>query len=190
MSDAPTLEELLVRHRDVLVRYLQRRGSGLLRFEGAEDLAQAVHMKAVNARERFEYRGEQAFIGWICTLGRQHIADRNAYWKAQKRNAGPMLRITYSAPDTMGGGPGIAPAAEQRGPTTFAGVREQVELAARAIATLPSRDAQIVGLIRQGADVDAVAEALGVSYAAAQRARLRAIERFRKAFELLTRRPG
>ncbi len=187
MNDVPTLEELLVRHREVLVRYLGRRGSGLLKFEAAEDLAQAVHMKAVQAEGRFDYRGEEAFIGWICTLGRQHIADRNAYWKAQKRNAGPMLRITYGGATSSGGAKGVSPAAEQQGPTTFAGVREQVEVAARAIATLPPRDAQIVELIRAGADVEDVARELRVSYAAAQRARLRSIERFKKAFELLSR---
>ena len=107
MNEVPSLEELLVRHREVLVRYLGRKGSGLLKFEGAEDLAQAVHMKAIHAKERFDYRGEEAFIGWICTLGRQHIADRNAYWKAQKRNAGPMLRITYGNPTTGAGAAGV-----------------------------------------------------------------------------------
>lgn len=187
MTDAPSMEDLLMRHRDVLVRYLHRKGSGLLRFESAEDLAQAVHIKAIQAEHRFDYRGDDAFIGWICTLGRQHIADRNAYWKAQKRNAGPMLRITYGSATTGSGAKGVSPAAAQQGPTTFAGVREQVEVAARAIATLPPRDAQIVELIRAGADVEDVARELGVSYAAAQRARLRSIERFRKAFELLTR---
>lgn len=179
------MAELLERHRGVIVRYLARHGSGLLRFESAEDLAQGVSLKALRGEKHFTYQGEEPFIGWICTLARQHIADRNAYWKALKRNAGPMLRVTYG-PAATDAGAGVAPADIARGPRTFAGVREQVEMAARALATLPPRDAQIVELIQAGEDVQTIADTIGVSYAAAQRARLRAIERFKKAFELMT----
>ena len=182
-DDTPALSDLLVAHRAQLVRFLEREAGGLRRFEDADDLAQGVHMHALKVEDHFTYQGEPQFIGWLYAVARRYIADRNAYWKALKRNAGTMLRLTFGASSEPGGAL-YAPPAQLTGPQTFAQRREQVDVAAQAVAALPARDRQIVELVHQGQEIDEIAAALDISHAAAQRARLRAIERFEKLFRL------
>ncbi|HKE00486.1 MAG TPA: sigma factor, partial [Planctomycetota bacterium] len=62
---APSLTTLLDAHRDALRAIVLRRGSGLLRFESADDLVQGVQLRALEAREHFEFRGEREFVGWL-----------------------------------------------------------------------------------------------------------------------------
>jgi len=172
-----SLPELLERHRDLLVRHLARRGGGLLRFETPEDLAQSVHLHAINVADRFAYRGEGAFVRWLLRLAKQHIADRIEYWTALKRDAGPMLRITF----------GAEPAGRVTGPVTRASRNEMLEVAATALDGLPPRDREIVRWMSAGASIDDLARQLGIGRAAAQRARLRAVERFKKIFTIVAR---
>lgn len=180
----PTLSELLVRHRDVLRRYFASNASWLRRYEGSEDFAQGVHLHAIRHADRFEYQGEPQFVAWIRKLAHQHLADRVAHWKALKRDAGPMLRITM-ADSTRGAG--VDPAAELTGPVTWASRQEQLRLAARAMDGLPPRDRELVRLMTHGAGIDTVAQRLELSASAAQRARLRAMDRFRKIYAIMMR---
>ena len=172
------LADLLSRHRDTLIRYFEKNAAYLRRFEAPEDLAQGVHLHAIKHRDRFEYQGEKQFIGWLLALARQHLADRIAHWKALKRNAGPMLRITFS-------GAGVDPPAAATGPVTHASRKEQLHLATLAMDGLPPRDRELLRMMSAGAGIDTVASRLKISGAAAQRARLRAMERFRKVYALV-----
>ncbi len=174
---------LLLAHRHRLVGFLIKEASGLRRFEDAEDLAQGVHLHALKVAKHFEYRTEKEFISWLFTVARRYIATRNAYWKALKRDAGPMLRVTFGAGSTPGGAV-PAPPARATGPQTFAQRREHLSVAAKAIAALPERDRQIAELVSSGSDIAGIAEALGITYEAAQRARLRTLERFGKLFTI------
>ncbi len=172
------LVSLLANHRDTLVRYFEKNATPLRRYEAAEDLAQGVHLHAIKHGERFEYQGEPQFIGWLLALARQHLSDRIAHWKALKRDAGPMLRITFS-------GAGIEPPATETGPVTHASRNEQIQRATLAMAGLPARDRALVRMMSAGLDIEAIASSLNISPAAAQRARLRAMERFRKVYALI-----
>ena len=104
-----------------------------------------------------------------------------------KRNAGPLLRVTLAEGTDARG---VNPAARATGPTTFADRRAQMEVATRALGLLPARDRALVEAISSGLSVEETAERLGISSAAAQRARLRAKERFRSTFALAMRRRG
>ena len=174
------LEDLLTRHRETLVRYFRRHGAYLRRYEASEDLAQGVHLHAVRHQERFEFQGEPQFVSWLLRLAGQHLADRIAHWKALKRDAGPMARISFS-------GTGVEPAGSLTGPITFASRKEQLHLATLAMNGLPPRDRELVRLMTDGAGIDTIAERLAVSSAAAQRARLRAMDRFRKIYAIVER---
>ena len=81
----------------------------------------------------------------------------------------------------------IDPVAQQTGPVTRAEKREQLDLAALAMEGLPARDRELVRLMTRDVPIAATAERLGMSVAAAQRARLRAVERFRKIYRILER---
>ena len=179
---SPPLATLLDRHRATLVRYFERKGTGLARFESAEDLAQGVHLHAIDHRARFTYQGDEAFVGWLLALARQHLSRRIEHWTALKRDAGPMLRISFGA--------GVDPVAQQTGPVTRAERSEQLDLAALAMEGLPPRDRELVRLMTRDVPIAATAERLGMSEAAAQRARLRAVERFRKIYRILERQRG
>jgi RNA polymerase sigma factor (sigma-70 family) len=179
---------LLVSHRPRLVRYFERRGGALLRQESADDLAQGVHLYALRHRDGFAYQGDRAFVGWLLRLARQHMARRIEYWAALKRDGGRMFRITFGAATSPGAGThGVQPAAAAPGPITAAARAEQLDLAARALDGLPERDCELVRLMARDLSVKEIAQRLEVSEAAAQRARLRAIERFRKIYTILER---
>lgn len=178
----PGLATLLDRHRPRLVRWFERKGRGLARFESPEDLAQGVHLHAIHHEDRFTYQGEEAFVGWLLKLAGQHLARRIEHWTALKRDAGPMLRISFDR--------GIDPTARQTGPVTRAEKNEQLDVAALAMEGLPPRDRELVRLLIRDVPIDEIARGLGISKAAAQRARLRAIERFRKIYRILERQRG
>lgn len=188
MGSDVQLSDLLVKHREALVRFLQKEASGLKRYEDAEDIAQGVHMHALKVADRFEYQGEKPFFGWLFAVARRYIADRNAYWKALKRDAGPMIRVTFGGAGSEAGM--LAPPARLTGPQTFAQRREHLSVAAKAIAALPERDRSIAGMITRELSIDDIAKELGISYEAAQRARLRTIERFGKLYTLATEGPA
>jgi hypothetical protein len=85
---------------------------------------------------------------------RQVVARRNEHWRALKRDGGAVLRISATAVD---------PAGPRTGPMTLADRREQIALAARALATLLPRDQEILRRVREGADTAALALGLGLS---------------------------
>jgi RNA polymerase sigma factor (sigma-70 family) len=172
----PALTELVERHRPLVVRWLARHAGGLVRFEDPEDLAQWVATCALEGAARYEHRGEREFVGWILVLARQVVADRNAYWHALKRDAGAVVRLTA--------GGGAEPKVRATGPSTSASRREMLERAVRALDVLGARDAELVRMHVNDVPIPETAERFGVSYEAAQRARLRAIERLRKVYAL------
>jgi len=180
----PGLTTLLTRHRGQLIHYFERKGGAIRQHESPEDLAQGVHLHAIANRDRFEYQGESAFIGWMLQVARQYLARRVHHWAALKRDAGPIMRITFGGDSGSGT---LDPAADGPGPITHASQTEQIALAARAIDGLPPRDQEIVRMMSRDLSVREIAERLSVSEAAAQKARLRAAERFRKIYTILER---
>lgn len=185
-SAAPRLADLLVAHRSAIERLAGQLGGGLLRYETAEDLAQGVHLHALGAEDRFTYEGDAAFLGWVRQVLRRHIAKRQAYWSAQKRNAGAMLRISTGGA-TQSPGAGIDPSGTLTGPATFADRRERLLLAVQALEILSDRDRAIVQLVREQCSTDEIAAALDLTHVAAEKARARAMERFEKTYTLLAR---
>ncbi len=186
MSDSENdITALLVRHRDALLRFLTKEAAGLLRYESEEDLAQGVHMRALKAREHFEYMGEAAFLGWLWQVARQQISDRHAYWSALKRDAGKLMRVSAGPGDSAATASGFEPPASMTGPLTFADRRDRMRTAMQALDTLRPRDRQLIELSIEGVSLAATGERLGMGYDAVQQARGRAFDRFRRAFEAL-----
>jgi DNA-directed RNA polymerase specialized sigma24 family protein len=126
VSAAPKLAELLVQSRDDLRAFVRKRAAGLLRFETAEDLVQAIHLRALERAAGFAYQGREPFFGWLYTVARQHLADRHAHWSALKRRSGKLLRLTAGVSETADPRAVAIPAAEVAGPSTFAERRELI----------------------------------------------------------------
>ena len=178
------LPELLVRFRPDLLRFMERHAGSVLRFETAEDLVQGAHLRALEYAASFEFRGREPFLKWMHEVARRHIGTRRAHWAALKRNPAALLRLTLGA----GSDPRAAVAPEQpgTGPSTLAGRLEQASLAIKALDLLLERDRQLVRWALDGVPSKELAERLDLSLTAADRARQRAVERFRKAFRLLS----
>ena len=183
MSDPRELGDLIAHHRPTIVQYLIRHGRGILPFDEPDDLAQMVQTRALQQGGRFSYEGEEAMLAWLKTIARGVIADRNDHWRALKRDRRRVLRLTFSGDPTD---PGAAPqpASSQDSPSMLAARREQLNLVVRVLASLPERDRDLVRWASQGVPLTEQAERLDVEYAAAQRAGLRALDRFRKTFRL------
>jgi RNA polymerase sigma factor (sigma-70 family) len=182
------LSALLERYRAGLLRIVRLLGSGLLRYESEEDLVQGIHLHALRVAEHFQDQGEKAFRGWILRVARQYIAHRHRYWSALRRNPGEVRRLsTFASKGTALARHPVSPAT---GPVTSAARREEFALAVKAIAVLLPRDQRLVRWMCEGASVEEIASRLGLTVDAAARAKRRAVERLRAAFEALSRRAG
>lgn len=188
-SPAPSdLEPQLLLQADWLRGRIQAKATWLLRVDGLDDLVQDVHLRALKAAPGFEYRGEGPLRAWLAELVQQSLADRRRYWAAAKRNAGYMVRLSaVGSPSTIAGRGAVELATESPGPKTWAEARDGHAFAMRAVAALLPRDQQLIEWLREGAADHEIAERLELSVEAAARARLRATERFRRAYELLVR---
>lgn len=190
MTPDSSLETALVRHRPRLLAFVRKQAGRLLRFESADDLVQGVILRALSRRASYQHTDDERFLGWLFTVARSHLADRGVHWSALKRQSGRLLRIT-SDPNATDDARAVGqPAGAGTGPATFAERREQLLLAVQALSTLLPRDRRLMGWYADGTSIQEQADRLEITYAAAQRAHLRALERFKKAFELLRRRSG
>lgn len=183
--NAAEISRRLDEDRERLLGFLRRHGGICLRFETPEDLLQGVHVKALLAAERFEYRGRREFEAWSIRVARAHLADRAEYWTAARRRPERLARLTGADRTSPGADAVREPAGEGAGPATRAERSERIRRAEEALSLLLPRDAEYVRGIADGRTIEEDAMRAGVGYAAAQRARLRALERFRKAFGLL-----
>jgi RNA polymerase sigma factor (sigma-70 family) len=181
------LASLLAAADDDVLRIARHQGRRLLRHESADDLAQGIRARALERGASFEFRSEAEFRGWLQTVAQSYLADRHTYWTRLKRNPARLVRLTWGA-GTGDTGAAPEPPGTRTGPSTFASRREQLALAVRALSMLLPRDRDIVTCDADGLDIAEIAERLSVSYDAAERARLRALERFRKAYRLLVSR--
>lgn len=183
---SPRLARLLEDQRAALLAYVRRHAGALLRMETAEDLVQLVCVHALEHERTFRYEGDEAFRGWLYALARSCLGERRDHWGAKRRRPDRLLRLTSG--DTPKPGAAREPAARRTGPVTAASRKEQIALAAKALSLLLPRDAQLIRWTAEDLPLAEQAEKLGISYDAVERARRRALERYRQAFALLVRR--
>ncbi len=85
-GDAQAISSLLAEHLPALRTYIAcRAGSLVLARESVSDLAQSVCREVLEDLDDFEYRGEQAFRGWLYQEAWRKIVDRVRFHKADKR---------------------------------------------------------------------------------------------------------
>lgn len=186
MSAPGEFARLLSAHRDELQRFVEHRAGGaLIRMESSEDLAQDVCTRALKHSGSFERRDDASFRAWLFEIARNHLQDRRDYWSALKRSGAEVLRlgVIESADSSMLNVQELA--ASVTGPSTFAARREQLAVAAKALALLLPRDRTLVEGIAHGLTAPEQAAALSLTTAAIESARKRALERFRKTVKLV-----
>jgi RNA polymerase sigma factor (sigma-70 family) len=178
----------LDRQRAIVLRFIEKHAGGaLLRVESSEDLAQDVCALALRHAERLELRGEPAFRAWLFEIAKNHMADRRDYWSALKRAGAVVLRLGVAESGDASWHEVRDVAASVTGPSTFAARREQLALAARALSLLLPRDRALVEAVARGVTAREQALELGWKSGAVESARKRALERYRKTFQLVVR---
>ncbi len=179
---APDVASLLALHDREIEALVRHEAGSILSFEETADLLQGVRERALARAGSFEWRGPEAALGWLRTLARSYLNDRRVHWSALKRRPAALLRLTLADDGTR---TGAAPASTQTGPATFAERRESLVKAVRALDLLLPRDRELVLLELEGLSAEEVGRRLGLAADSAARARLRALERLRKAWQLL-----
>jgi RNA polymerase sigma factor (sigma-70 family) len=183
MIEREELERRIAEQRAELLRFVERRAGGaLIRRESPEDLAQDVLARALRSAGSFEWRDEASFRAWLFEVARNHLEDRRAHWSALKRAGAQALRLGGDEELRVGLD---ELAASVTGPSTFAARREQVGIAAKALALLLPRDRELIEGLVEGLTASQHAERLGTSTALVESARKRALERLRKTFRLV-----
>lgn len=87
-GDRAALEQLLQQHLPQLRTFVRLRMSPLLRArESSCDLVQSACCEVLEAMDDFEYRGEEAFRGWLYTAVYNKLREHERGLRAQKRDA-------------------------------------------------------------------------------------------------------
>lgn len=181
----------LAAQRELLAGFVRRRaGKLLLRLETAEDLAQGICAHLLERGALPREADEAAQRAWLCTVSERWLADRRDHWSALKRRGGEVLRIAGGGHDSADLAAVRELAASVTGPSTFAVRREQLALAAFALDMLLPRDRALVEGLCAGLDIAEQATALGLGRDATEKARQRALARFRACFEVARRGHG
>jgi DNA-directed RNA polymerase specialized sigma24 family protein len=188
-----TVKVLVVAHRVELARFLERQAGDLLRFEATEDLLHGLIASLLDRGAAFASRSPEEDRAWLYGAARHFLNMRRRYWSAIKRDSGRLLRTGLKSWSESGLSRDAANAIEaiaasQTGVSTFAGRREQLVLAMRALALLLPRDRELVEWAAEGLSNEAIAERTGTTVAAAAKAKSRAIERLRKTHLLVQKR--
>lgn len=182
----PSLEALVVEHGRWIEAAVRRQAGWLLRVDDLEDLVQDVELRALSRKDQFVFQGDGPLKAWLSLMVKQHLADRRRYWDASRRSAGPMLRVSgVGSPSSLAGG--VMPEEAGPGPRTWAEARDQYTFAMRAIDALLPRDQDLLAWMREGVTDQEIGRRLDVAPESAGRARTRAVERFRRAYELMAR---
>ena len=154
-QDGGALEELFLRHKDILLRYITR----LIRdATAAEDAFQVAWLKVIEVARKRSYvaRPDAAFRTWLCTLARNHVRDEH------RRKLKFRQRITV--PETAGDG-------EQRATrdgvcnADLADEADQRDLTVRissAVHLLPSAQRDVITLWAAGFGPQEIARMQGV----------------------------
>lgn len=87
-GDRQALEALLAQHLPALRAFARLRMTPLLRArESDDDLVQSACCAVVKALPAFEYRGEEAFRGWLYTAVANKVLEHERDVRAQLRDA-------------------------------------------------------------------------------------------------------
>ena len=185
-GDRAAFATWLAGQREPLEGFVRRRaGKLLLRLETTEDLVQGACAHLLARDETPGSQDERAQRAWLYTACERWLSDRRDHWTALKRSGGEVLRLTFGDSQSAELRAIRDVASSVTGPSTFAVRREQVALAALALDLLLPRDRALIEGICAGLDLSEQAQKLSITYDAAERARLRALERFRRCFQIV-----
>jgi RNA polymerase sigma-70 factor (ECF subfamily) len=146
-GDGPAIEALLERYAPGLHGFVRlRMGAVLAARESTSDIVQSTCREVLAHAERFRHDGEAGFKRWLYRTALRKIANRDEYYRAQKREAGRELPpASLSQSEAVGLLAGYASLCT---PSREAAGREEVLRIERAFAALPDDYREVVLLSR------------------------------------------
>jgi RNA polymerase sigma factor (sigma-70 family) len=139
-GDREAMDTLLARHLDALHGYLRLQlGPALRRHESSLDLVGSVCREVLEGADRFEYRGDAAFRGWLFRAAENKLRDRARHWSRDRRDE----RRVVELPEGADAGLGHA-YSSLHGPMGGAIVREQIERLEAAFDALDPKERDII----------------------------------------------
>lgn len=163
-----------------------RRGSrllsdGLRRFLETGDLVQSVFGEVWSSIADLQFETRAQFVALLAQRLRWKATDKARRMQSERRNEHnrhPLPVDELSIP------------ADDRPPSSNLGRQEETEEMIARLLRLPERDQQLVRLHLRGADMQAIADATGLSPDTARKALSRAIERIQNRTNAAPRRGG
>ncbi|MEM9799906.1 MAG: sigma-70 family RNA polymerase sigma factor [Planctomycetota bacterium] len=165
-GDAAAFETIFARNMPGLVAFVRSRlGARLAARESATDIAQSVFREGLEDLDDFEYRGEEAFRGWVYQQAVRKILDRNRYYGRDRRDIGrevsPGAGSDDDAPSLMDALGTIAT------PSRHASAREELARFEAALAELPENQRDAVMMSRvMGMEYADIGDVMGVTASA------------------------
>ncbi|MCA8974926.1 MAG: sigma-70 family RNA polymerase sigma factor [Planctomycetes bacterium] len=166
-GDENAIDGLIARFLPRLHAYVRvHMGPGLRRHEASIDVVQSVCRELLEERERFEFRGEGALLGWLLNAALNKLRQRARFFARDKRDARRQVELPDGAVYD-----GLSPSREVMG-------QEEIERLEAALLQLPEDYREILVLARivrmPHADI---AEHLGRTVAAVRSVLGRAVTR-------------
>lgn len=162
-GDREAYDELFAQAARRLELYVRLRlGKALREREESLDLLQETYLAAHRTFDRFEDRGDDAFVRWLCQIAENCIRARADYHGAAKRRPPAELEHASSVLDRVEKG--------TLGPVTRAERTERRQQLVLAMEELPREEREAM-LLRhfEGRDLETIAERLGTSATSARR---------------------
>lgn len=162
-----------------------RIGRRLGRVVGVEDLFQETCIKAFQTIGRLEWRGEEAFLGWLESIAEHAIQDEVKRLKAKRRTPEREVRLREESPDSSGRPETLENLLRASGTTASKALRreERFERLEKALGSLPPEYGEVIILASvRGLPMKEVAERMGRSAEAVSSLHLRALRKLKAAY--------
>jgi len=174
LGDRAAMNALYERYSQrVLVIVRSRLGQRLRRKMESCDLVQSVLLASFRDFNKFEYRGEKAFLRWLSRIVENRIRDKRDFFSARKRDVAreePLEREERRESRFIAG--------SEPTPSRRLVLSEQLLQLERAMDRLPSEYREIIIRAKhEGMSLEEIAEAMGRSKDAARMLLARALTR-------------
>ncbi|MCA8965545.1 MAG: sigma-70 family RNA polymerase sigma factor [Planctomycetes bacterium] len=144
-GDSAALDELLAANVPAVRAYVRQHMPPMLRaHESCSDIVSSVCREVLHAQDGFEYRGPEAFRGWLHEFARHKMQDRIRRWRTEKRDTRKEHEL--AADESLG-----AIAAFYQSSMSPSGVairNEEVLLVEQALDRLPDEYREVIALCR------------------------------------------
>ena len=166
-GDEDAVDRMVARFLPRLHAYVRvHMGPGLRRREASVDVVQSVCREVLEERERFEFRGEGAFLSWLLTAAMNKLRERARFFGREKRDSRREAELPSGAVYD-----GLSPSREVMG-------QEEIERLESALEQLPDDYREVVVLARiVGMPHRDIAEHLGRTVSSVRNVLGRAITR-------------